>query len=205
MLLDQVIEAIEKAANTGKIGDGKIFVFELEQVVRIRTGKPASTLCKAICPESDKEFVMKKFLSLMALCGAIFGGAGWPTMPRRQRHRLLPRPNRRRCCSVAGPVAAPAPAVAEVPRPQRLLRPQHPHRRSIRATTLSDDFRRVLVILMSIPGLALFYGGLVRSKNMLSVLMRVFTVFSLISVLWVVYGYSVTFTEGNAFFGSFSR
>ena len=62
-----------------------------------------------------------------------------------------------------------------------------------------------LVILMSIPGLALFYGGLVRSsKNMLSVLM-VFTVFSLISVLWMVYGYSVAFTEGNAFFGSFSR
>ena len=61
------------------------------------------------------------------------------------------------------------------------------------------------VILMSIPGLALFYGGLVRSKNMLSVLMQVFTVFSLISVLWVVYGYSVAFTEGNAFFGSLDK
>lgn len=62
-----------------------------------------------------------------------------------------------------------------------------------------------LVILMSIPGLALFYGGLVRSKNMLSVLMQVFTVFSLISILWVVYGYSLAFTEGNAFIGSFSK
>ena len=58
-----------------------------------------------------------------------------------------------------------------------------------------------LVILMSLPGLALFYGGLVRSKNMLSVLMQVFTVFSLITVLWVVYGYSAAFTEGNEFFG----
>ena len=58
-----------------------------------------------------------------------------------------------------------------------------------------------LVILMSIPGLALFYGGLVRSKNMLSVLMQVFTIFSLITVLWVAYGYSAAFTEGNAFFG----
>ena len=48
----------------------------------------------------------------------------------------------------------------------------------------------VLVILMTIPGLALFYGGLVRSKNMLSVLMQVFTIFCLIAVLWVVYGYS---------------
>ncbi|WP_373974024.1 ammonium transporter [Chitinibacter sp. SCUT-21] len=62
-----------------------------------------------------------------------------------------------------------------------------------------------LVILMSIPGLALFYGGLVRAKNMLSVLMQVFTLFSLITVLWVLYGYSVAFTEGNAFFGSFSK
>jgi Amt family ammonium transporter len=61
------------------------------------------------------------------------------------------------------------------------------------------------VILMSLPGLALFYGGLVRKKNMLSVLMQVFTVFSMITILWVVYGYSVAFTEGNAFFGSFSK
>jgi Amt family ammonium transporter len=63
----------------------------------------------------------------------------------------------------------------------------------------------VLVIMMSIPGLALFYGGLVRSKNMLSVLMQVFVIFSLISVLWAVYGYSVAFTEGNAFFGSLDK
>jgi ammonium transporter, Amt family len=61
------------------------------------------------------------------------------------------------------------------------------------------------VILMSIPGLALFYGGLVRQKNMLSVLMQVFSVFSLISVLWMVYGYSLAFTEGNAFIGSTSK
>ncbi|MEF8752786.1 MAG: ammonium transporter [Accumulibacter sp.] len=62
-----------------------------------------------------------------------------------------------------------------------------------------------LVILMSIPGLALFYGGLVRSKNMLSVLMQVFVTFSLISVLWVVYGYSLAFTEGGGFFGVFDK
>jgi Amt family ammonium transporter len=62
-----------------------------------------------------------------------------------------------------------------------------------------------LVLLMSVPGLALFYGGLVRSKNILSVLMQVFVVFSLITVLWVVYGYSLAFTEGNAFIGGFDR
>ena len=63
----------------------------------------------------------------------------------------------------------------------------------------------LLVLMMAIPGLALFYGGLVRSKNMLSVLMQVFVVFSLVTVLWVVYGYSLAFTEGNAFFGGLDR
>jgi Amt family ammonium transporter len=62
-----------------------------------------------------------------------------------------------------------------------------------------------LVALMVIPGLALFYGGLVRSKNMLSVLMQVFMIFSLMIVLWFVYGYSIAFTEGNAFFGGLSK
>jgi ammonium transporter, Amt family len=67
----------------------------------------------------------------------------------------------------------------------------------------------LLVILMTIPGLALFYGGLVRSKNMLSVLMQVMVTFSLIVVLWAVYGYSLAFTEGKGalspFVGSFDR
>ena len=63
----------------------------------------------------------------------------------------------------------------------------------------------LLVILMTIPGLALFYGGLVRTKNMLSVLLQVFFIFALIIVLWCLYGYSLAFTEGNAFFGGFGR
>ncbi len=63
----------------------------------------------------------------------------------------------------------------------------------------------LLVIMMSIPGLALFYGGLVRSKNMLSILMQVFSIFALITVLWAVYGYSLAFTEGNAFIGGFDK
>jgi Amt family ammonium transporter len=63
----------------------------------------------------------------------------------------------------------------------------------------------LLVIMMAVPGLALFYGGLVRSKNMLSVLMQVMVTFSLIVVLWFIYGYSLAFTEGNAFFGGFDR
>ncbi|MGZ8237011.1 MAG: ammonium transporter [Methylobacter sp.] len=63
----------------------------------------------------------------------------------------------------------------------------------------------VLVILMVIPGLALFYGGMVRAKNMLSVLMQVFVIFSMMAILWAIYGYSVAFTEGNAFFGGLSK
>ncbi len=63
----------------------------------------------------------------------------------------------------------------------------------------------VLVILMIVPGVALFYGGMVRSKNMLSMLMQVFVIFALTAVLWAVYGYSLAFTEGNAFIGGFSK
>jgi Amt family ammonium transporter len=58
---------------------------------------------------------------------------------------------------------------------------------------------------MSVPALGLFYGGLVRQKNMLSVLIQVFVVFSLVTVLWAIYGYSLAFTEGNAFIGGFER
>ncbi|WP_234264563.1 ammonium transporter [Hydrogenophaga sp. NFH-34] len=63
----------------------------------------------------------------------------------------------------------------------------------------------LLVILMTIPGLALFYGGLTRSKNMLSVLMQVFVIFSLISLLWAIYGYSLAFSGEGKFFGDFSK
>ena len=63
----------------------------------------------------------------------------------------------------------------------------------------------MLVILMIIPGLALFYGGLVRSKNMLSVLAQVFVIFSLITVLWAVYGFSLAFGGEGTFFGGFDK
>jgi len=63
----------------------------------------------------------------------------------------------------------------------------------------------LLVILMAVPGLPLFYGGMVRAKNMLSVMMQCMLTFALLGVLWCVYGYSLAFTEGNAFFGGFSK
>ena len=88
------------------------------------------------------------------------------------------------------PAAAPAAAPAPVPN---------------KGDTAWMTVATILVILMTIPGLALFYGGLVRSKNMLSVLMQVFVVSSLIYVLWVLYGYSVAFTSSNPFFGTFDK
>ena len=63
----------------------------------------------------------------------------------------------------------------------------------------------LLVLLMILPGLALFYGGLVRSKNMLSVLMQVFVVSCLVFVLWAIYGYSLAFTGGSAFIGGLGK
>ena len=63
----------------------------------------------------------------------------------------------------------------------------------------------MLVILMTVPGLALFYGGLARAKNMLSVLMQVMVVFALITVLWTIYGYSLTFADGGTFYGTFDK
>jgi ammonium transporter, Amt family len=66
----------------------------------------------------------------------------------------------------------------------------------------------VIVLLMTIPGLALFYGGLVRSKNMLSVLMQVFAIVCMVAIIWVLYGYSLAFTSGgawNAYVGGFDK
>ncbi len=63
----------------------------------------------------------------------------------------------------------------------------------------------LLVVMMAAPGLGLFYGGMVRSKNMLSVLMQTLVVFCMLGVLWAIYGYSLAFTEGNAFIGGFSK
>ena len=63
----------------------------------------------------------------------------------------------------------------------------------------------LLVLLMTVPGLALFYGGMVRAKNVLSVLIQVMVIFCLIILLWAVYGYSAAFVGGNAFIGSFDK
>lgn len=101
----------------------------------------------------------------------------------------------------AAPVAAPAAAAPAEAAPAAPAAAPVPNKGDTAWMMVST----ILVIMMSIPGLALFYGGLVRSKNMLSILLQVFTIFALIIVLWCVYGYSLAFTEGNAFVGKFDR
>ena len=98
----------------------------------------------------------------------------------------------------AAPAAAASAAAADASAPAAAPVPNKGDTAWMMVSTL-------LVIMMAVPGLALFYGGLVRSKNMLSILMQVMVTFSLIVVLWFIYGYSIAFTEGNAFFGGFDR
>jgi Amt family ammonium transporter len=129
---------------------------------------------------------MKKFLASLALgFGLLLGGTA-------AMAQTAPAAD----VKVTAPAAAPAAATAETAAPVAV-----PNKGDTAFMTIST----VLVILMTIPGLALFYGGLVRSKNMLSVLMQVFVVSSLIYVLWVIYGYTVAFSGGSPFFGGFDK
>jgi Amt family ammonium transporter len=134
---------------------------------------------------------MKKILALMALWGALCL-VNVPAFAEEATSAVV--------ATVASEVTA-APAVEVAPLAAAATPAPVPNK----GDTSFMLIVTVLVIMMSIPGLALFYGGLVRSKNMLSILMQVFSIFALISVLWAVYGYSLAFTTGNAFIGGFDR
>jgi ammonium transporter, Amt family len=128
---------------------------------------------------------MKRLLTLLALVGAL----GFSVAPVMAQDKEAP--------AAAAPAAA-APAAAATATPTPAPTPN----KGDTAWMLTST---ALVLLMSVPALALFYGGLVRSKNMLSVLMQVFVTFSLITVLWCIYGYSLAFTEGGSFIGGLDR
>ena len=141
---------------------------------------------------------MKKLLTLLALSLSI----GF-TAPGFAEDAPAPAPAAAApAAEAAAPIAAPAPAAAaEAAVPAPAPTPDKGDTTWMLVATL-------LVILMTIPGLALFYGGLVRAKNMLSVLTQVFVIFCMISILWVVYGYSLAFTAGgslNSFIGGLSK
>jgi Amt family ammonium transporter len=138
---------------------------------------------------------MKKFLALFALIGAV----GLAAPAHAQDKPAAPAPA---AAAAATEAPAAAPAAAGAPAPEAAAAPAPTPNKGDVAWMLVST---LLVIMMSVPALALFYGGMVRAKNMLSVLMQVFVVFSLIVVLWSVYGYSLAFTEGNAYFGGLDR
>jgi ammonium transporter, Amt family len=135
---------------------------------------------------------MKRFLSVLALAGAFCFGTALPVLALAADAPAAEAPP---AAAPAAATTAPAPAAATAA-------PAPTPNKGDTAWMLTST---ALVLLMSVPALALFYGGLVRSKNMLSMLMQVFVTFSLIVVIWCVYGYSLAFTEGNAFFGGFDR
>jgi len=134
---------------------------------------------------------MKQILSIIALVSALgFGGLSFA-------EDAAPAAEAPAATEVAPAAEAPAPAEAAAPAAEEAKLDSGSTAWMITAT--------VLVVMMSVPGLALFYGGLVRTKNMLSVGMQVFVAFSLISVLWAVYGYSLAFADGNNFIGGLSK
>ncbi|MCA6215259.1 ammonium transporter [Ideonella sp. B7] len=142
---------------------------------------------------------MRKLVASLALGLAVLGSAGTAFA---QDAASAPMATASAEAPAAAPAEAASAAPAEAPAASEAAAPAPTPNKGDTAWMMVST---LLVILMTVPGLALFYGGLVRSKNMLSVLMQVMVTFSLIVVLWCVYGYSLAFTEGNAFIGGFDR
>jgi ammonium transporter, Amt family len=139
---------------------------------------------------------MKKILIALVMLGAF----GLATPLAAQDKAGAPPASEAKAPDAKADAATAAPAATAMPAPAATATPV-PNKGDVSWMLVST----ALVLMMSVPALALFYGGMVRAKNMLSVLMQVFVVFSLITVLWCVYGYSLAFTEGGAFFGGFDR
>ena len=142
---------------------------------------------------------MKRLLTILALLGAFSLGA---VLPAGAQDKAAEKPAAEAAKADEKKDAAPAKAEDKKAAPAAAAAPPPVPNKGDTAWMIVAT---ALVILMTIPGLALFYGGMVRTKNMLSVLMQTFVTFALLTVLWFIYGYSVAFTEGNAFFGGFSR
>ncbi|MEJ6005009.1 ammonium transporter [Paucibacter sp. AS339] len=148
---------------------------------------------------------MKKFLVSLALAAAVFAPAAWAQSEAASAAAATAPVA---MASAAAPAAAPeaaAPAAAASAPADAASAAAAPAPVPNKGDTTWMMLSTLLVIMMTVPGLALFYGGLVRSKNMLSVLMQVMVAFSMIVVLWVIYGYSLAFTEGNAYIGGTDR
>ncbi|MFG6489740.1 ammonium transporter [Roseateles sp. BYS78W] len=142
---------------------------------------------------------MKKLLAGLALAAGLLAPAAWAQDP------AASAPVAASAVATAAAPAAPAASAADAAASAPADAASAPAVVPNKGDTAWMMVSTLLVIMMTVPGLALFYGGLVRSKNMLSILMQVMVGFSLIVVLWVLYGYSLAFTEGNAFIGGTDR
>ncbi|HET9646485.1 MAG TPA: ammonium transporter [Burkholderiaceae bacterium] len=147
---------------------------------------------------------MRKLIASLALGLAVLGFAG-STLAQdtaaSAAATAAPAPVATPPAATAAPSPATATAAVAAPAPAAAASTPVANKGDVAWMIVATAF----VILMTVPGLALFYGGLVRSKNMLSVLMQVFVTFSMIVVIWALYGYSLAFTEGNAFIGGLDR
>ena len=148
---------------------------------------------------------MRKLLTNLALIGALAASLAFAGGARAQDKPAADAKPAAEAAkpAEAKPAAVPAAAAAAAPEAKKEeAKPAPTPNKGDIAWMLTST---ALVLMMSVPALALFYGGMVRSKNALSMLMQVFVVFSLVTVLWCIYGYSLAFTEGNSFFGGFDR
>ena len=159
-MLDAVVDAITSKAKTGQIGDGKIFVTPLEQVVRIRTGE---TDGDALVSRKGPRLVQKRTEQMKIEHLKKAGlAAAWP------RLGTL-------AITAGGAYAA----------------TKDPLNSGDTAWMITSS---ALVLMMTIPGLGLFYGGMVRKKNVLATLAQSFGATCMITVLWMIIGYSIAFT-----------
>jgi len=144
---------------------------------------------------------MKKLLSMIALLGIL--GMGGPAMaedaapPADQAVTTAPAPD-------AVPAAAPE-AAAPVAVPEAAPVAAAPEPRLDSGNTAWMLTATALVLFMTIPGLALFYGGMVRKKNVLSTMMQSFAITALVSIIWMVAGYSLAFAPGGPFIGGLDK
>ena len=144
---------------------------------------------------------MKRIFVVLAMLGAF--GVAAPALAQDKDKAATPAPAAASPApSTAAPAPGAAPAAPAAAAPAATAAPAPTPNKGDVAWMLTST---ALVLMMSVPALALFYGGMVRAKNVLSVLMQVFVVFSLVTVLWCIYGYSLAFTEGNPFFGGLDR
>jgi ammonium transporter, Amt family len=143
---------------------------------------------------------MRKLLARVALIGALAATLGFAGGALAQ-DKPAAAPEAKAAAETVKPTAAAA-AASEAKKEEAKSAPVPNKNKGDTAWMLICT---ALVLMMAVPALALFYSGMVRSKNTLSMLMQVFVVFSLITVLWFIYGYSLAFTEGNAFVGGFDR